>query len=477
MRQGGTRRIIRRIVGTIGVTALAVTGIPGAAQAAPGDILPSSSYYVPDVIVPQPRAMGLSADGTVWWAAEPYYAFTDGTFVLGRATASGSASPADPEGHVGTLVTWDATQDFIPQGVGVQPDGKVVVAGIPVDSARNHLGLGLVRVTPDGALDPTFDGDGRVFLPNPAGTVAPQLRVGNVVVGPTGRIMVPVVENGATQDALSVRAFGTGGKPDKTYGSQGRAVALTAARIAGDDPYAGPAGNGKVVLGAGQCPTVDPGNGCSAAAVRLTGKGVPDPTFSGDGRADVPAPASQVIPTGVRVHALAGSHVLLTADMSNTVWKNGAPTDTSLEVMARFRPDGSPNPAFGGGDGVFSRTGIATSGQTIDTAVQSDGKLVMLSWYEFVPDQFGEPFWTPVLRRFNWNGTRDTTFGTVPSFRLPNIFGTAPGPLVSVEYGNPADPHFPWRFSMLTNPDGTLTLATATGGETAFGFQMMRRAL
>ncbi len=300
--------------------------------------------------------------------------------------------------------------------------------------------------------------------------------MGNVLIGPTGRIMVPVLENGATQDVLTVRAFGSGGKPDKTYGTQGRAVALTSGKISDTVPYVGLAANGKVVLGAGQCATAAP-SGCSAAVVRLTGKGVPDPTFSGDGRADVPALKDNLVPASVKVHSLAAGHVLLTTDMRNVVWKNGVQTDTSSEVMARFRPDGSANPSFGGGDGVFSRTGIAlTVDQTVDTLVQPDGKLLMLSYFEAPPEPNGYVSWTPVLRRFNWNGTRDTTFGTIPPGAHPNILGTPIGPVVNADFTTyPTNGEF--YNAMLMNPDGTLTLATFTRGETWGGFTVLRMAL
>ena len=474
MRHGGTRRSVRRIAATIGVAALAVTSVPGAAEAAPGDVLPDSRYVVSDAATPSTRAMGLAPDGSVYWAAEGGRA---GTFVLGRATAAGpDTSLGGGYPFYGKSVAWDGAGNFIPQGVGVQSDGKIVVAGVPVDSARNNLGLGIVRVTPDGNLDPTFDGDGKVFVPNPAGTVAPQLRIGNVVIGPTGRIMVPVLENGAVQDTLTVRAFGTGGKPDKTYGTQGRAIALTAPTVAAYDPYLGLSANGKVVIGAGQCATAAP-SGCSAAVVRLTGKGVLDSTFSGDGRADVPALMDGIIPTSVKVHALAAGHVLLTTDMRNVVKKNGVNTETSAEVMARFRPDGSPNPSFGGGDGVFSRTGTALHpDSTADAVVQPDGKLLVMSYFEYAPEPGRDLYWRPVLRRFNWNGTRDLTFGTVPAGSHTNILGTPIGPVVDADFTT-----YPtqWEYyqSMLLNADGTLSLATWTRGETWGGFTVLRMAL
>jgi hypothetical protein len=58
--------------------------------------------------------------------------------------------------------------------------------------------------------------------------------------------------------------------------------------------------------------------------VRLTGKGVADASYSGEGRADVALPATDT-PAAADVHPLAGGHVLVVAD-------GGA-----VDVMARLQ--------------------------------------------------------------------------------------------------------------------------------------------
>src|SRR5919108_6407679 len=46
------------------------------------------------------------------------------------------------------------------RSMALQPDGKIVAAGF----ASNGVDL-VVRINPDGTLDPTFDGDGKLLDP------------------------------------------------------------------------------------------------------------------------------------------------------------------------------------------------------------------------------------------------------------------------------------------------------------------------
>ncbi len=113
-----------------------------------------------------------------------------------------------------------------PTGIARQADGKFVVVGTydPDGFEQGAApGIGVIRVLPSGDLDPSFDGDGKALVPVPA---ASAVTAGKVAVGSTGRIVVSAVERSATSELVAVYAVGAGGKPDKTFGTQGRAVAL-----------------------------------------------------------------------------------------------------------------------------------------------------------------------------------------------------------------------------------------------------------
>ncbi|MFM9455055.1 calcium-binding protein [Streptomyces europaeiscabiei] len=75
--------------------------------------------------------------------------------------------------------------------------------------------------------------------------------------------------------------------------------------------------------------------------------------------------------------------------------------------LVRYLPDGSPDPAFGGGDGVVTTSLSDTPGvgaTARDLALQPDGKIVMIG-------DVGQTSFDFVLARYNPDGSLDTTFG------------------------------------------------------------------
>src|SRR5687768_9133229 len=73
-------------------------------------------------------------------------------------------------GNGGVLVDFTGTgvgvgADFA-SAVVVQPDGRIILAGNSGSGGNTDDKIALARLNPDGSLDTTFDGDGRVILPN-----------------------------------------------------------------------------------------------------------------------------------------------------------------------------------------------------------------------------------------------------------------------------------------------------------------------
>ena len=417
-------------VGAVALAA-AVAMMPTApAQAAPGD--PTSGYSDGGALgSASPTAVLAVPGGDVYVAAQHQYS---DRILLARFTPSGRDSSFGTDSSSYPPAGVSIPVDMDPTGLARQADGKFVIAG----TRPGGTGLVVVRTTADGTLDRTFDGDGQVSVAAPAGAA---IRAGKVAVGATGRILVGAVEDAAAGDTLVVRAFGTGGKPDKTFGTVGRAVAFggsgttVVAASSGLAPV-GLASTGKITTGASQCTA----GACSVAVVRLTGKGVADGTFSGDGRADVPL-AGLDSPAVADVHSLAGGHVLVVAD-------GGA-----VDVMARFKPDGTPNTSFDG-DGVRTRP---TVGPLVASAVQADGKVLTLSRYDFYFETDYQESW-PIIRRWNWNGARDNGFGSahaIPPDYVPT-WGQPMGPAVLTGY---------YPTSMLVGTDNTVTVVNRDIGE------------
>jgi uncharacterized delta-60 repeat protein len=95
--------------------------------------------------------------------------------------------------------------------VAVQPDGKIVVAG-----STSHGGNGdvaIARYKTDGALDPTFDGDGLVTTNLGTGSDS----ANSVAIQPDGSIVVA----GMAQDDTALVRYTPTGQLDATFGTGG----------------------------------------------------------------------------------------------------------------------------------------------------------------------------------------------------------------------------------------------------------------
>ena len=117
-----------------------------------------------------------------------------------------------------------------------------------------------------------------------------------------------------------------------------------------------------------------------------------DPTFSGDGKmTDWTGRAKAV--------AIQPDGKIVVAGSTNM--------DSSF-ALARYNPDGSIDPAFGGGDGKVT-TDIGYSNESANAvALQSDGKIVVLgtTW-----DGTGSQWGHFSLVRYNPDGSLDDSFG------------------------------------------------------------------
>ena len=96
----------------------------------------------------------------------------------------------------------------------VQPDRRIVVAGNASGSAM----MTVTRLTPNGSLDTTFDGDGTATID--FGSLADLAN--DAVLQPDGRIVVA----GYTQadEDVAVARLNADGSPDATFGAAGKAT-------------------------------------------------------------------------------------------------------------------------------------------------------------------------------------------------------------------------------------------------------------
>lgn len=104
-------------------------------------------------------AGALQPDGKIVVAGQTFNPATSQyEFVVARYLPDGTFDASfDEDGSLSTDVT-----DGFAMAVAVQPDGRIIAAGRGFGGASGHLDFTLVRYLPDGTLDSTFGGDGRV---------------------------------------------------------------------------------------------------------------------------------------------------------------------------------------------------------------------------------------------------------------------------------------------------------------------------
>jgi uncharacterized delta-60 repeat protein len=117
----------------------------------------------------------------------------------------------------GLVVTDFDTSFGLGQDIGIQSDGKIVVAGQSFDA--NGVVPAIARYSTDGSLDASFDGDGRMTTPLPI-----QLQTRALALQSDGKIVI--VGDGFVFDpffrtVMTVARYDSDGSIDETFGSGG----------------------------------------------------------------------------------------------------------------------------------------------------------------------------------------------------------------------------------------------------------------
>jgi uncharacterized delta-60 repeat protein len=260
--------------------------------------------------------------------------------------------------------------------VAIQADGKIVVAGSTSSNYFfNNDDFALARYNSNGALDTTFDGDGRVTTDFGNKDRASSLAIqadGKIVVAGESSIYNP---NGNISDFALAR-YNSNGTLDTTFGTGGK---ITTDFATNSSDYASSLAiqaDSKIVVA-----------GYSILA-RYNSDGTLDSTFDGDGR------LTSVI-GGI-------SDVAIQADGKIVV----AGYDNGDFALARYNSDGTLDSTFDGDGKLTTDFGGYDSASSV--AIQADGKIVAAG-------SNGVPSWTNfrenfALARYNSDGTLDSTF-------------------------------------------------------------------
>ena len=296
--------------------------------------------------------------------------------VVRLRSANGTLDPTFGSG--GKRLVDFGTDDESVHGAALQPDGKIVLAG------DSRLQPAVVRLKANGALDTTFDGDGKKLFS--WGAIG---RVTAVVVAPNGKILLGGF-SGPEGGNIQVARMKANGAFDTTFGTGGIATVDFGGTEFGEAMARQADGR---ILVAGRSSAGGP------VVARLRATGVLDPDFGGDGRVTLPGGGSL-------------SAVLVQPDRNIVVAGNASGSATM--TVTRLKPDGSLDATFGTGGTTTVAFG-SLANPLGGAARQPDGKIVIAGY-----TQDGEDV---AVARLNTNGSLDPGFGVGGKATIE--FGTA----------------------------------------------------
>lgn len=366
------------------------------------------------------RAMVLQPDGRI--VVGGWFSGANIDFALARYNPDGSLD-ASFNGTGKVTVDVGSHDDYL-AGLALQSDGKIVAVGYCSDGSKYLAGL--VRLNANGSLDTTFNGTGKVTTAfTGAGDYAFAVALqtdGKIVVA--GRAWV-----GSNFDVVVAR-YTSGGGLDTTFGTGGK---VTTDLAGGSDEANSVAvqSDGKIVV-AGDAGVS--GSGQDLVLVRYNSNGTLDTSFNSTGKV--------VTSFGTGDDGCDGLVVLADGRLlaAGTAF-NGTDNDFAL---ARYNANGSLDTSFNTTGKVVTSIGSGRD-DARDLAIQGDGKIIVAGFAQNGANyDFG-------LVRYNSNGSLDSTFGSG---------GKTMTDVLNNDYG----------LAVAVQPDGKILVAGDGGG----GFGIVR---
>jgi uncharacterized delta-60 repeat protein len=288
----------------------------------------------------------------------------------------------DSFGSGGKLVTDFGGYDY-GYGAALQPDGKIVMAGY----AFIDVSVGtfvLARYHPDGSLDTTFDGDGKVITDFNSSEGYARA----VAIQPDGKIVAAGFAFDEMYSDFALARYNPDGSLDESFGSGGKVTT----DFYGQDDYGYSIvlqPDDKIIVGgqAGNCP-----HSCLALA-RYNPDGSLDTSFEDDGKVTADVSSQHDLDYSMALQA-DGKIVI-----AGAAWREYSDTDFAL---VRYHPNGDVDLGFGTDGKVITYWGCGSSITSI--AMQPNGKIVAAG-------NIGCGSSPIALARYNPDGSLDESFG------------------------------------------------------------------
>ena len=354
-----------------------------------------------------------ASDGKLYIAASRYvYGRKEAEQIL-RLNADGSIDSSFTPATVGGDHTYQDVRQIL-----VQPDGKVLVAGLFITFAGDDARDGIVRLMPDGAVDMGF-----------APVTLDSVDVWSAALQPDGKVLIGGMfsrVNGVTSPGIA--RLNTNGSLDSTFQSGGFLLELPVRGIAVQS-------DAKIILsgrfrfGSGPAAT-------RAPLVRLNDAGSLDSTFSSAGA--VPG-----TPSGRDLFVLPDGKIIAAVRSSIYRFNTNGSKDTDFRQAVMIDGQFSPSPPI--------------PGSPVSVHLLPDGRILTGGNFTDV-DPPGAPTYSQFgVARLNSDGTLDSSLVTshkTGSETAPSSFARLDDGSTLIGFGGMIDPPFPYNVGRLLS-DGS----------------------
>jgi uncharacterized delta-60 repeat protein len=311
----------------------------------------------------------------------------------------------------------------------IQPDGKIVVAGVVYNSEGFNLDFAVVRYNTDGSLDNSFDGDGIVVTDFSAGK---EDQIQSLALQEDGSIVVAGWSfNGNDFDVVMARYL-SNGSLDPSFDGDGK-VSTDFGGSTDKAKSVAILNDGKIVVG-GETNT---GSTYDFALARYNPNGSLDASFDTDGKVVTDMEGHDFI----KSMAIQTDGGIVVAGSSNTSLF-GRSVNANLNgnfALARYTANGTLDNTFDGDGKIMTDLG-SNDDEASDLVLQNDGKIAVVgnsntadfNIVRYTANGSLDP-------SFFGNGITTVDFGNRPILLVLSVFITITCTLQDVQFGSASD--------------------------------------
>lgn len=314
------------------------------------------------------------------------------TYLLEKYKATGVVDNTFESPGIDYQLTFDISDELFDKFV-VQPDGKII--------GKRYGGVGeqLVRILPDGALDPSFGEGGWLSL---YFSGLQDIRYTALALQPGGKIIVAGygTDNSSGDYRLLVARLLPNGQPDVSFNWDGfyiggaeNEIGLTAIVqpdgniLVGGYVYGGWTGTSQMLL------------------LRLKSNGTLDLSFGNNGKVFLMINSRRPYPYDIDL--MPDGRIVLAGHITNSEYKN-------IPFIARFQPNGAPDNTFGDmGGSLLTTFEGSVEATALDLVIRPDGAILIAGNADGYVETDSSFLWFDgfFMAQYDVNGKPDTAFG------------------------------------------------------------------